>query len=105
MVEWLKKRIQREGYVFNCNVVLFDVEDDEKERFLWLYSERLVLVFVLVRILMVSFIRIFKNFRICVDCYVVIKFILKVVDREIIVRDINRFYYFQYGICFCGDYW
>lgn len=105
MVEWLKKRIQREGYAPNCNVVLLDVEDDEKERFLWSHSERLALAFALVRTPMASPIRILKNLRICADCHAAIKLISKVVDREIIVRDINRFHHFQHGICSCGDYW
>ncbi|KAL2938311.1 hypothetical protein RDABS01_021760 [Bienertia sinuspersici] len=85
MLEWLKMKINREGYIANCNVVLLDVEDEEKERLVWSHSER--------------------NLRICADCHMAIKLISKVVQREIVVRDINRFHHFENGSCSCGDYW
>ncbi|KAF7812285.1 pentatricopeptide repeat-containing protein [Senna tora] len=34
-----------------------------------------------------------------------IKYVSKVVKREIIVRDTNRFHHFRDGSCSCGDYW
>ncbi|KNA14930.1 hypothetical protein SOVF_102820 [Spinacia oleracea] len=105
MLEWLKMRIYREGYIANCNVVLLDVEDEEKERFVWSHSERLALAFALVRTPLGSPVRILKNLRICADCHAAVKLISKVVQREIVVRDINRFHHFQDGSCSCGDYW
>ncbi|KAA8540030.1 hypothetical protein F0562_026722 [Nyssa sinensis] len=105
MLEWLNLRSKKAGYVPNCNVILLDVEDEEKARLLWLHSERLALAFGLVRTPSRSPIRIMKNLRICVDCHAVIKFISQIVDREIVVRDINRFHQFQDGLCSCGDYW
>lgn len=105
MLEWLKKKIQSEGYVPNCNTVLLDVEDDEKERLLWSHSERLALAFAVVRTPLDSPIRIIKNLRICADCHAAIKLISKVIQREIVIRDINRFHHFQDGSCSCGDYW
>ena len=33
------------------------------------------------------------------------KFISKFVEREILVRDVNRFHRFKNGVCSCGDYW
>ena len=41
----------------------------------------------------------------CGDCHIVAKFISKIVGREIIVRDTNRFHHFKDGPCTCGDYW
>ncbi|XP_010249164.1 PREDICTED: putative pentatricopeptide repeat-containing protein At5g13230, mitochondrial isoform X2 [Nelumbo nucifera] len=105
MLEWLKMKIKNAGYVPNCNVVLLDVEEDEKERLLWVHSERLALAFGLVSTPPGSPIRIIKNLRICIDCHAAIKFVSKVVQREIIVRDMNRFHHFNNGICSCGDYW
>ncbi|KAL8208207.1 hypothetical protein R6Q57_007619 [Mikania cordata] len=106
MLEWLNLKIKKAGYVCNHHdVILLDVEDDEKARLLWVHSERLALAFGLVRTQSGSPIRIMKNLRICLDCHVVFKFISKIVTREIVVRDINRFHHFEDGVCSCGDYW
>lgn len=37
--------------------------------------------------------------------YRMLKFILKVYNCGIFVRDFNCFYNFKDGICLCGDYW
>lgn len=105
MLEWLNKKTRDAGYVPDCNVVLLDVEHDEKERLLWVHSERIALAFGLIQIPAACSIRIIKNLRICVDCHAVVKLISKIVQREIIIRDINRFHHFRHGICSCGDYW
>ncbi|XP_043719155.1 putative pentatricopeptide repeat-containing protein At5g13230, mitochondrial [Telopea speciosissima] len=105
MLEWLNIKIRREGYVPNRNVVLLDVEEDEKESLLWLHSERLALAFGLFRTPPGCPVRIIKNLRICADCHAAIKLISKVVQREFIVRDMNRFHHFEDGVCSCGDYW
>ncbi|CAL5190755.1 unnamed protein product [Lathyrus oleraceus] len=105
MLEWLNKKTRDAGYVPDCNAVLLDVEEDEKERHLWLHSERLALAYGLIRTPLACSIRIIKNLRICVDCHAVIKLISKVVQREIVIRDINRFHHFRHGVCSCGDYW
>ncbi|KAK9675334.1 hypothetical protein RND81_11G001200 [Saponaria officinalis] len=105
VLEWLRKRIKKQGYIANCNAVLFEVEDNEKELHLWSHSERLALAFAIVRTPVSAPIRILKNLRICIDCHSAAKLISKVVEREIIIRDINRFHHFQGGTCSCGDYW
>ncbi|KAJ4962123.1 hypothetical protein NE237_022033 [Protea cynaroides] len=105
MLEWLNIKIRREGYVPSCNVVLLDVEEDEKERLLWLHSERLALAYGLFITPSGCPVRIIKNLRICADCHAAIKLISKVVQREFIVRDMNRFHHFEVGVCSCGDYW
>lgn len=105
MLEWLNMKTWKAGYVPNCNAVLLDVEDAEKERLLWVHSERLALAFGLIRTPSGSPIRIIKNLRICIDCHAAMKLISKVVKRDIVVRDINRFHHFQDGVCSCGDYW
>lgn len=105
MLDSLNMKIRKAGYVPNRNAVLLDVDDDEKERLLWVHSERLALAYGLIKTPSGRPIRIIKNLRICVDCHAAFKLISKVVRREIIVRDMNRFHHFQDGICSCGDYW
>lgn len=53
------------GYVPDIDVVLHDVEEEQKEQP--------------------------KILRVCVDCHSVIKLISKIVMREIVVRDNSRF--------------
>ncbi|KAL2543409.1 putative Pentatricopeptide repeat-containing protein [Abeliophyllum distichum] len=105
MLEWLNVRSYAAGYVPNNDVILLDVEEDEKTRLLWIHSERLALAFALIRTPAGSPIRIIKNLRICIDCHAAIKSISKFVQREIVIRDINRFHHFQDGFCSCHDYW
>uniref|UniRef100_A0A2P2JDS2 DYW domain-containing protein n=1 Tax=Rhizophora mucronata TaxID=61149 RepID=A0A2P2JDS2_RHIMU len=105
MLEWLNMKARRAGYAPHYDAVLHEVEKDEKQRRLWLHSERLALAFGLVRTPPKSHIRIIKNLRICLDCHAAIKIISKIVERGIIIRDMNRFHHFRDGVCSCGDYW
>ncbi|KAF6161599.1 hypothetical protein GIB67_009478 [Kingdonia uniflora] len=105
MVEWLKINITKAGYVADRSVVLLDVEEDEKDRFLWVHSERLALAFGLLSTQPGRPVRIMKNLRICLDCHAAIKIVSKIVQREIIVRDMNRFHHFENGVCSCGNFW
>ncbi|KAH0466970.1 hypothetical protein IEQ34_004208 [Dendrobium chrysotoxum] len=105
MLEWLNRKIRKAGYVPDFNVVLHDVGDELKKRLLWLHSERLALAFGLVSMPSGTPIRIIKNLRFCSDCHASFKLISKVVGRELIVRDMNRFHHFEDGICSCADYW
>ncbi|KAH0977554.1 hypothetical protein GBA52_027273 [Prunus armeniaca] len=82
-----------------------DVEDDEKEHILNSHSERLAIAFGLISTPPKTPIRIFKNLRVCGDCHNATKFISVITEREIIVRDSNRFHHFKDGACSCGDYW
>ncbi|XVE66114.1 hypothetical protein DITRI_Ditri08aG0054800 [Diplodiscus trichospermus] len=107
--EWdigmLNMRTRQAGFVPNYSAVLLDVENEEKERLLWVHSGRLALAFALFRTPSGSQIRIIKNLRICVDCHAAMKLISKIVQRDIIIRDMNRFHHFHDGICSCCDYW
>ncbi|XP_058102710.1 pentatricopeptide repeat-containing protein At1g11290, chloroplastic-like [Magnolia sinica] len=101
----LMERIREEGYVPNTNFVLHDVEDEMKEKMLYVHSEKLAIVFGLLNSGPGSTIRIKKNLRVCGDCHTATKFISKVTGREIVVRDAHRFHHFNGGMCSCGDYW
>ncbi|CAI9262333.1 unnamed protein product [Lactuca saligna] len=85
--------------------VLQDVEDQEKEHILCGHSEKLAVVLGILNTSRGSTLQVIKNLRICGDCHVFIKFISRFEEREIFVRDTNRFHHFKDGLCSCGDYW
>ncbi|XP_027358996.1 putative pentatricopeptide repeat-containing protein At3g49142 [Abrus precatorius] len=92
------------GYVPETDSALHDVEEEDKECHLAVHSEKLAIVFAILNT-QESPIRITKNLRVCGDCHIAAKLISKIVQREIVVRDTNRFHHFKDGICSCGDYW
>ncbi|XP_065867101.1 pentatricopeptide repeat-containing protein At3g26782, mitochondrial-like [Euphorbia lathyris] len=104
-LERLMDRIREEGYTPDTNFVLHDVEEETKEKMLYVHSEKLAIVFGLLNSGAESVIRIRKNLRVCGDCHTATKFISKVTRREIVVRDARRFHHFKDGACSCGDYW
>ncbi|CAM8888392.1 unnamed protein product [Rhodiola kirilowii] len=104
---WMKisDKIKEFGYVPDTSHVLLPTDDQEKEAKLQYHSEKLALAFALLNTSPGSTIRIKKNIRVCGDCHTAIKLVSKMTDREIIVRDKNRFHHFRKGECSCGDYW
>lgn len=84
--------------------LLFDIEE-EKEDALSKHSEKVAIAFGLISLKGVVPIRVVMNLRICWDCHNVAKMISKIFNREIIVRDRNRFHHFKDGECSCKDYW
>ncbi|KAM1099081.1 hypothetical protein TB2_005606 [Malus domestica] len=105
MWEKLVEKMKLKGYVPNTSVVLLDIEEDQKEKFLYRHSEKLALIFGLINTEPGTPIRIMKNLRVCEDCHAAFKLISAIVDREIVVRDRNRFHCFKDGSCSCKDYW
>ncbi|KAG6403556.1 hypothetical protein SASPL_135781 [Salvia splendens] len=105
MLGKLKRDLKAAGYVPDTKMALYDLEDEEKESEVWYHSEKLALAFGLIALPPGVPIRITKNLRICVDCHSAMKFISRIVVREIIVRDNNRFHRFVDNQCSCGDYW
>ncbi|KAA8519750.1 hypothetical protein F0562_014006 [Nyssa sinensis] len=101
----LRDLMNKAGYVPMIEIDLHDVEQSEKELLLSYHSEKLAVAFGLIATPPGAPIRVKKNLRVCVDCHTAFKFISKIVSREIIVRDINRFHHFRDGLCSCGDYW
>ncbi|KAJ9565968.1 LOW QUALITY PROTEIN: hypothetical protein OSB04_001934 [Centaurea solstitialis] len=92
------------GYVPVLEIDLHNVVSSEKEVLLSYHSEKLAVAFGLIAI-RAGPIRVKKNLRVCVDCHSFLKFVCQVAEREIVVRDINRFHHFKDGCCSCGDYW
>ncbi|CAN6464877.1 unnamed protein product [Victoria cruziana] len=93
------------GYAPNTSNVLLNVEEEEKDDMLLLHSEKLAVSFGLINIGAGSCIRIAKNLRICDDCHSFMKLISSAFNREVILRDRNRFHHFKGGFCSCRDYW
>ncbi|XVF50499.1 hypothetical protein PTKIN_Ptkin04bG0105900 [Pterospermum kingtungense] len=104
-LEELEFKMKREGYVSSTNLILHDVEEEEKEQMLKYHSEKLAVAFGILFIPAGRPIRVIKNLRVCEDCHQAIKYISKIVGRLIILRDSNRFHHFKEGSCSCGDYW
>nr|KYP71683.1 Putative pentatricopeptide repeat-containing protein At3g23330 family [Cajanus cajan] len=104
MLQKLKELIKRRGYVAETQFATNSVEGSE-EQSLWCHSEKLALAFGLLVLPPGSPVRIKKNLRTCGDCHTVMKFASEIFEREIIVRDINRFHRFTNGSCSCRDYW
>ena len=101
----LSEKIKAEGYIPDTRLVLRNIEEEEKELALCSHSEKLAIAYGLMRTPLGEPIRVFKNLRVCSDCHTATKFISKSTEREIVVRDANRFHLFQDGVCSCGDYW
>lgn len=101
----LERKMKRVGFVADKSCALRDVEEEEKEEMLGTHSEKLAICFALLVSEVGTPIRVVKNLRICLDCHTAIKIISKLEEREIIVRDNNRFHCFRDGICSCHDYW
>ncbi|XP_057835812.2 pentatricopeptide repeat-containing protein At3g24000, mitochondrial [Cryptomeria japonica] len=105
VLDKLAKQMKDAGYVADTNFVLHDVEEEHKEHALSYHSEKLALAFGIISIPSGTPIRIVKNLRVCGDCHTTIKFVSKIVGREIVVRDSVRYHHFKFGLCSCGDYW
>ncbi|XP_022968412.1 pentatricopeptide repeat-containing protein At5g04780, mitochondrial-like [Cucurbita maxima] len=104
-VDELRELLSKAGYFPMIETDLHDVEQTEKEEHLWQHSEKLAVAFGLIATPPGAPIRVKKNLRVCIDCHTAFKFISKLVAREIIVRDLNRFHHFRDGSCSCADYW
>ncbi|KAL3818883.1 hypothetical protein ACJIZ3_004788 [Penstemon smallii] len=89
------EEIKKMGFEPDLASVLHDLDQELKEQILKHHSEKLAIAFALMNTPDNTSIRIMKNLRVCNDCHSAIKFISKLVDREIIVRDATRFHHFK----------
>ncbi|KAK2975232.1 hypothetical protein RJ640_009009 [Escallonia rubra] len=99
------KAIKKMGFIPETEAVLHDLDEEVKEQILRHHSEKLAIAFGLLNTPENTTLRIMKNLRVCNDCHSAIKYISKLVGREIIVRDATRFHHFEGGSCSCRDYW
>jgi hypothetical protein len=101
----LSQQMHEAGYVPDTSFGLHDMEEEEKASHLCHHSEKLAIAFGLISTPPGTPLRIFKNLHICGDCHTSTKFIAKMLNRTIIVRDAKRFHHFKDGVCSCMDYW
>ncbi|XP_058731352.1 pentatricopeptide repeat-containing protein At4g15720 [Vicia villosa] len=102
----LEGRMKERGHVgVITGLVFVDIEEEAGEEIVSLHSEKLALAFGLLNTPKGITIRIMKNLRMCRDCHEAFKLISDIVEREFIVRDVNRFHHFKNGSCTCGDFW
>nr|AKH05209.1 chlororespiratory reduction 2 [Geranium phaeum] len=101
----LATEMKEKGYVPQTSVVLYDLAEEDKEQIVLGHSEKLAVAFGVINCSHGEPIRITKNLRLCEDCHSFTKLISKFAEREILVRDVNRYHHFQNGECSCGDYW
>ncbi|OAY40542.1 putative pentatricopeptide repeat-containing protein At3g13770, mitochondrial [Manihot esculenta] len=104
-VKELSIKFKEAGYVPDLSCVLYDVDEEQKEKILLAHSEKLALAFGLIVAPEKVPIRVIKNLRICVDCHNFAKLISKFYGRDVSLRDKSRFHHIVGGICSCGDYW
>ncbi|KAF3665309.1 Pentatricopeptide repeat-containing protein [Capsicum annuum] len=104
-MEKIWKDIKKIGFIPDTASVLHDLDFEVNEQILRHHSEKLTIAFGLINTPENTTLRIMKNLRVCNDCHSAIKFISKLVGREIIVRDATRFHHFKGGSCSCNDYW
>ncbi|PRQ44578.1 putative tetratricopeptide-like helical domain, DYW domain-containing protein [Rosa chinensis] len=104
-VREISAKLKEVGYSPDMGCVLYDVDEEQKEKILLGHSEKMALAFGLIATPEGVPVRVIKNLRICVDCHNFGKLVSKVYGREVSLRDKNRFHHMVGGICSCGDYW
>ncbi|BBH07390.1 Pentatricopeptide repeat superfamily protein [Prunus dulcis] len=104
-VKELSVKLKEAGYAPDLGCVLYDVDEEQKEKVLLGHSEKMALAFGLIATPEGVPVRVIKNLRICVDCHNFAKLVSKIYGREVSLRDKNRFHHIVGGTCSCGDYW
>ncbi|KAG9451327.1 hypothetical protein H6P81_011292 [Aristolochia fimbriata] len=102
MLDVLVKQLKLVGYVPNTSLVFHpDMTEEMKEVSLRYHSEKLAIAFGLINTPPGTTIRVVKNLRVCADCHSAAKLISMIFNREIVLRDLNRFHHFKDGSCSC----
>lgn len=104
-LENLNLKMEKAGILRDVSNVGHDFSKTRKISELCGHSEKLALAFVLVKFGSEKKIRIGKNLRVCKDCHEVFKFVSLVYDKEIVLKDPNRYHRFARGQCTCNDFW
>ncbi|KAJ9679775.1 hypothetical protein PVL29_021630 [Vitis rotundifolia] len=104
-LDQLASKIKEMGYIPDTDFVLHDIEEEEKEQFLFQHREKIAVAFGLISTSQSKPIRIFKNLSVRGDCHTAIKYISMATGREIVGRDSNRFHHIKNEVCSCNDYW
>ncbi|KAH0634139.1 hypothetical protein KY290_037570 [Solanum tuberosum] len=107
MLDEMNCRVREAGHIPDLTNVLMDVDEQEKEFLLNQHSEKIAMAYGLIHLYISGTSHSYseKPSHVCSDCHSFAKFVSKVNHRHIVVRDNNRFHFFQGGLCSCGDYW
>lgn len=98
-------RLKLQGYTPQTSNLLHDIKEEEKESNLSYHSEKLAIAFAFMHFKDGRTIQGMKNIRICHDRHSFMKHVLDVFQRQIVVRDQNRFHHFSKGSYSCKDFW
>ena len=101
----LVRQIQDIRYSPPTTTVLHPESRQPKEQLILYHSEKLAVCFGLLSLPPGKPIRVSKNLRVCLDCHSTMKYISRITDRYIVLKDNYRFHHFKQGCCSCGDYW
>ncbi|CAN8303714.1 unnamed protein product [Cochlearia groenlandica] len=105
MLHQMEWQLKFDGYTPDVTQILLNVDEDEKRERLKGHSQKVAIAFALLYTPPGSIIKIARNLRMCSDCHTYTKKISIIYEREIVVRDRNRFHLFKGGTCSCKDYW
>ncbi|KAG7593617.1 Pentatricopeptide repeat [Arabidopsis thaliana x Arabidopsis arenosa] len=105
MLHQMEWQLKFEGYSPDLTQILLNVDEEEKKERLKGHSQKVAIAFALLYTPPGSIIKIARNLRMCSDCHTYTKKISMIYEREIVVRDRNRFHLFKGGTCSCKDYW
>ncbi|CBI30711.3 unnamed protein product, partial [Vitis vinifera] len=100
-----RTRMKEEGHFPKMRYALIKADDTEKEMALCGHSEKIAMAFGILSLPPGKTVRVTKNLRVCGDCHEMAKFMSKMVKRDIILRDSNRFHHFKDGSCSCRGHW
>ncbi|XP_050374197.1 pentatricopeptide repeat-containing protein At2g02980, chloroplastic [Argentina anserina] len=105
-VDELIEELKLAGYVPDTSLVVHsDMDDKDRELSLRYHSEKLAITYGLLNTAAGTTIRVVKNLRVCGDCHSAAKYISLMFNRQIVLRDVQRFHHFKDGKCSCGDHW
>ncbi|XP_031264893.1 pentatricopeptide repeat-containing protein At4g13650-like [Pistacia vera] len=101
----LNERAAKIGYVQDRYSLWSEIEQEQKDPTVYIHSEKLAIAYGLLSLSDTIPVRVIKNLRVCNDCHNWIKYVSKISNRTIVVRDAYRFHHFEGGVCSCRDYW
>ncbi|XP_020593263.1 pentatricopeptide repeat-containing protein At3g26782, mitochondrial-like [Phalaenopsis equestris] len=97
--------MEKYGFASEPSNVAHNYTEEQKVRDLCGHTEKLALAFSLMCFGDKKIVRIGKNLRVCGDCHEVFKFVSRIFEREIVLKDLNRYHKFKQGCCSCNDFW
>ncbi|KAJ4779704.1 Pentatricopeptide repeat-containing protein [Rhynchospora pubera] len=104
-LESVSLKMEEAGIQRDVSNVGHDFSKRDKVGALCGHTEKLALAFAMVKFESMKNLRIGKNLRVCIDCHEVFKFVSLVYEKEIVLKDPNRYHRFIRGHCTCNDFW